>query len=79
MKLPLGVDLRPGMVLRVDSHEEIKAPYLRCTNAGWHISLRLKLPDGVRVCFLPPYTPELQPAERLWPLTNEGVGWTFRF
>jgi transposase len=22
---------------------------------------------------LPPYTPELQPAERLWPLLNEGV------
>ncbi len=21
--------------------------------------------------FLPPYAPELQPAERLWPLTNE--------
>ena len=23
--------------------------------------------------FLPPYSPELQPAERLWPLTNEVV------
>ena len=23
--------------------------------------------------FLPPYTPELQPAERLWPLANEAV------
>ena len=28
-------------------------------------------PDGVRFCL--PYTPELQPAERLWPLANEGV------
>src|SRR6478736_2300021 len=40
-------------------------------NAGWHISDKLKLPDGILLEFLPAYTPELQPAERLWPLTNE--------
>ena len=42
-------------------------------NAGWHISERITPPDGVRLAFLPPYTPELQPAERLWPLANEAV------
>jgi transposase len=42
-------------------------------NAGWHVSPRLRVPDGIRLCFLPPYTPELQPAERLWPLTDEAV------
>ena len=42
-------------------------------NAGWHISDKLKLPDGILLEFLPAYTPELQPAERLWPLTNEAV------
>ncbi len=41
MKLPLGVDLRPGMVLRVDKNEEIKAPYLRCTNAGCEVQVAL--------------------------------------
>ena len=41
MKLPLGVDLRPGMVLRVDNHEEVKAPYLRCTNAGCEVQVAL--------------------------------------
>ena len=41
MRLPLGVDLRPGMVLRVDNHEEIKAPYLRCTNAGCEVQVEL--------------------------------------
>jgi len=30
-------------------------------------------PPGVRLCFLPAYTPELQPAERLWPLTNKAI------
>jgi transposase len=38
--------------------------------AGWHASLRLQVPDHVHLLFLPPYSPELQPAEHLWPLTN---------
>jgi transposase len=38
--------------------------------AGWHASLRLRVPDHVYLHFLPPYSPELQPAEHLWPLTN---------
>ena len=42
-------------------------------NAGWHVSKNVKLPTGIRLCFLPPYAPELQPAERLWPLTDEAV------
>jgi hypothetical protein len=41
--------------------------------AGWHATERLTLPAGLRLEFLPPYSPELQPAERLWPLTNEAV------
>jgi transposase len=39
--------------------------------AGWHVSPQLQVPEGVHLHFLPPYSPELQPAERLWPLTNE--------
>ncbi|HEX5882044.1 MAG TPA: IS630 family transposase [Actinomycetota bacterium] len=42
-------------------------------NAGWHSSEQLVVPDGLRLAFLPPYSPELQPAGRLWPLTNEAV------
>jgi transposase len=37
---------------------------------GWHTSLRLRVPDHVYLHFLPAYSPELQPAEHLWPLTN---------
>ena len=39
--------------------------------AGWHVSDRLEVPEGLELEFLPAYSPELQPAERLWPLTNE--------
>ena len=38
--------------------------------AGWHTSLRVHVPEHVYLLFLPPYSPELQPAEHLWPLTN---------
>jgi transposase len=40
-------------------------------NAGWHGPQQLKVPDGLGLVFLPPYSPELQPAERLWPLLDE--------
>ena len=44
-------------------------------NAGWHTSHELRVPEGITFLFLPPYSPELQPAERLWdgvdaPLSN---------
>ncbi len=42
-------------------------------NAGWHHGKNLKLPDGLHPCYLPAYTPELQPAERLWTLTDEPI------
>jgi transposase len=42
-------------------------------NAGWHVSDELVVPKGIELVFLPAYTPELQPAERLWPLANEAV------
>ncbi|AWN52723.1 IS630 family transposase [Methylobacterium sp. 17Sr1-1] len=42
-------------------------------NAGWHTKPSLAVPEGVRLVYLPPYTPELQPAETLWPLVDEPV------
>lgn len=41
--------------------------------APWHRTPKLHLPPGLHLAFLPPCTPELQPAERLWPALNEGV------
>jgi hypothetical protein len=38
--------------------------------AGWHMSRRLVLPPHLHLVPLPPYTPELQPAERLWTFSN---------
>jgi len=41
--------------------------------AGWHTSVKLRVPDYVHLLLLPPYAPELQPAEHLWPLTNAAL------
>src|SRR6476659_2625715 len=42
-------------------------------NAGWHLAKRLAPPPNVVLHRLPPFTPELQPAEPLWPLIREAV------
>ena len=41
--------------------------------AGFHNGDGINIPEGIITLFLPSYSPELQPAERLWPLSNEGV------
>jgi len=55
--------------------------------AGWHTEPGLAVPEGIRLiyrsrgkpstgrlsCPSNPYTPELQPAEHLWPLVDEPV------
>jgi transposase len=43
------------------------------SNAGWRSEAGLNLPEGARIVFLPPYTPELQPAETLWTLVDERI------
>jgi len=39
--------------------------------AGWHRAKQVVIPEGIHLEFLPPYSPELQPAERLWQLSDE--------
>ena len=39
---------------------------LICDRAGWHRSKTLKVPAHISLMHLPPYSPELNPAELLW-------------
>jgi transposase len=41
--------------------------------AGWHTAKEVEVPEGIHLEFLPAPSPELQPSERVWPLSNEGV------
>jgi hypothetical protein len=50
-----------------------KQAVLVLDQAGWHTSDQVEVPDGIHLSFLPSHSPELQPAERLWTLTNEPI------
>jgi transposase len=41
--------------------------------AGWHTSIHLCVPEHIHLLILPAYSPALQPAEHLWPLTNTAL------
>ena len=40
-------------------------------NASWHSSSKLTFPEQLEPSYQPPYSPELQPAEHLWQLSDE--------
>jgi transposase len=50
-----------------------KQVLLSVDQAGWHTSNQVVLPEGVHLEFLPSYSPELQPAERLWSILDEPI------
>ncbi len=39
--------------------------------AGWHVTDDLHMPPNVSLVLLPPYSPELNPVERVWPYLRE--------
>jgi transposase len=41
--------------------------------AGWHKSNSLKVPDNIVLKSLPPYSPELNPVEKLWQWLKKHV------
>lgn len=41
--------------------------------AGWHKSNDLKIPKNIKIIYLPPYSPELNPVEKLWQHIKENT------
>ena len=39
---------------------------LCCDGATWHKSGSLCIPENIRLFFIPPYTPEMNPIEQIW-------------
>ena len=54
-----------------EEKEEEKIIMIVEDNASWHKSKNRELPEGIKVENLPAYSPELQPAERLWSIIDE--------
>lgn len=58
------------------THFEIgpnKRVLLVIDQAAFHTTSKLTVPEGIHFLCLPPKSPELQPAERLWPIVNEAI------
>jgi transposase len=52
---------------------EKKKALLIMDGAGWHKTKKLVIPDNIKVTFLPPYSPELNPVERYWEYIKTNV------
>lgn len=50
--------------LAIVDPQEFKILFL--DNAGWHHAKALQVPQNMALIFLPPYSPELNPAEKVW-------------
>lgn len=52
--------------------KELSAAYpedyiiLACDGAAWHKSAGLEIPQNIKLIFIPPYTPEMNPIEQIW-------------
>lgn len=52
--------------------EELSKEYVEdtillvCDGAVWHKSKGLKIPKNIRITYIPPYTPEMNPIEQIW-------------
>jgi len=46
-------------------------------NGKFHKAKKLSIPTGVQLKFLPPYSPELNPVERLWQDLMGALGFDF--
>lgn len=41
--------------------------------AGWHKAHSLSIPENIQIIYLPPYSPELNPIERLWLYIKKSI------
>ena len=55
-------------VARRHAHENI---IMVLDGAGWHKSKDIHLPENLKLHFLPPYSPELNPQEHIWDELRE--------
>ena len=39
---------------------------LVCDGAAWHKSGSLRIPENIKLVFIPPYTPEMNPIGQIW-------------
>ena len=44
-------------------------------NGRFHLSSKLEIPENILLIFQPPYSPELNPIERVWQFLKQQLSW----
>ena len=50
-----------------------KKAILVMDQAGWHKSLDLIIPQNIKIIYLSPYSPELNPADKFWQFIKDNI------
>lgn len=57
--------------LSKQNEEQFKILFL--DNGAFHKAKRLNIPKNIALCFIPPYSPELNPAEKIWAFIKKKI------
>ena len=67
LELPkVNTDCMDVFLAEMSAHLGDGSAILVMDGAGWHKTKELKIPKNIEIVLLPPYSPELNPVERLW-------------
>ncbi|WP_353271235.1 IS630 family transposase [Wolbachia endosymbiont (group A) of Alloplasta piceator] len=58
---------------QISQYLETREAFLVMDCASWHRSKNLKVPKNIDIIYLPPYSPELNPVERLWLYIKQNI------
>jgi transposase len=53
-------------LVKFSKHKPKELKIILIDNAGFHSLKRYEIPSNIRLIRIPPYTPELNPAEKIW-------------
>jgi len=70
----VGLDWNAAYLAQIGAHEPAAIHVVIYDGAGFHHRDGAReLPDNVRIINLPPYSPELNPVEKLWDIVRDGI------
>ena len=67
----VNADTMSMFLVEVAQRHASEFVFMVMDQAGWHLAGQLCVPTNMRLMFLPPYSPELNPAEHLWEAIRE--------
>lgn len=69
----VDVDWMNKFLEEFSSNLKSKRAILVMDQAGWHKSSSLIIPQNIKIIYLSPYSPELNPAEKFWQFIKDNI------